>query len=473
VLFNSYVFVFVFAPVTIAGFVLCERHREAQIVWLTFASFCFYGWWNWRYVGLLVASMLFNFGMGLVVPGRRGVLALAIAGDLALLSFFKYWGFLAANSATLFAFNVPVPAFALPLGISFYTFTQIAFLVDSYRREAKEPRLINYALFVTYFPHLIAGPLFHHAQMMPQFKDRSRGKLRADNIALGVTLFIIGLFKKVIIADSLAPYADKMFAVSHLTMIEAWFGVLCYSLQLYFDFSGYCDMAIGLSRLFNVEIPVNFNSPYKAASIIEFWQRWNMTLSRFLRDYLYIALGGNRRGAPRRYANLMITMLLGGLWHGASWTFVIWGGLHGLYLVINHAWRAFAPRTERSAWSVCLSVLLTFLSVQVAWVFFRATSFEAAVAFVKSMFGAHGVRPNDIFAAIGGKAIKGRWAVAEAGVALAAVWTLPNSQEIMGLVEGGWLRWRPSPAWAMAFSFAACVCIAKMGEPTSFLYYQF
>jgi alginate O-acetyltransferase complex protein AlgI len=463
-----------FLPATVGGFVLFGRlNREAQIVWLTFASLCFYAWWDWRYVGLLSASMLFNFGMGLAALGRRGLLLLAIAGDLVILGFFKYWGFLATNVSLLSGWNLPNLDLTLPLGISFYTFTQIAFLADSYRKEAREPRLINYALFVTYFPHLIAGPLFHHKQMMPQFEDRSRGKLNVDNVALGATIFIIGLFKKAIVADGMAPFADRMFDASHVTMVEAWFGVLCYSLQIYFDFSGYCDMAIGLSRLFNVEIPVNFNSPYKAASIIEFWQRWNMTLSRFLRDYLYIPLGGNRRGEARRYANLMITMLLGGLWHGASWTFVVWGGLHGLYLAINHAWRAFGPQGERSLRNTFLCVAATFLCVEIAWVFFRAASLESALEIIKSMFGANGVAPLNVFEAIGGKAIRGRIGAVQAGALLAAVWTLPNSQELVGLAEGAWLRWRVSLIWAAAFTVAAFVCAAKLGEPTRFLYYQF
>jgi alginate O-acetyltransferase complex protein AlgI len=474
VLFNSYPFIFLFLPIAIAGFAFFRRlGRQAQIIWLTFASLFFYAWWDWRYVGLLAGSMLFNFTMGLSVPGRRGALAFAIAVNLAILGFFKYWGFLTANISAAFGVDLPASNVTLPLGISFYTFTQIAFLVDCYRNEANERRLVNYGLFVTYFPHLIAGPLFHHKQMMPQFADRARGALNVDNIALGATMFVIGLFKKVIIAEGAAHYADRVFEASHATMVVAWLGVLAYALQIYFDFSGYCDMAIGLSRMFNINIPINFNSPYKAAGIIEFWQRWNMTLSRFLRDYLYIPLGGNRRGEPRRYVNLMVTMLLGGLWHGASWNFVVWGGLHGVYLVINHGWRALRGDVSPTRFGSILSVLLTFVCVMIAWVFFRAESLESAFDVLRAMAGANGLISPDWAIEIGGAATRGHLALAQTAVVLAAVWLLPNSQEIVGLVEQSWLGWRPSLPWAVAFASLAAWCFGQMGEPTRFLYYQF
>lgn len=262
----------------------------------------------------------------------------------------------------------------LPIGISFYTFTQIAFLVDTYQEKVNEYRFIHYLLFVTYFPHLIAGPVLHHKEMMPQFADSRIYKFSTTDFAVGLTIFCIGLAKKVLIADNLAPYANPLFSGADApSLFIAWGGVLAYTFQLYFDFSAYSDMAIGLSRLFGVKLPLNFNSPYKATNISEFWGRWHMTLSRFLMDYLYIPLGGNRTGIIRRYRNLITVMLLGGLWHGAGWNFVIWGGLHGVYLIIHHGWGKLSELLNFPVnlvlWRLT-ATSITFLSVCFAWVFF-------------------------------------------------------------------------------------------------------
>jgi D-alanyl-lipoteichoic acid acyltransferase DltB (MBOAT superfamily) len=263
------------------------------------------------------------------------LLASAIAVNLILLGYFKYANFFADNLNHFAGTALPIGQVILPLGISFFTFTQIAFLVDTYQGKVKEFNFVHYTLFVTYFPHLIAGPVLHHKEMMPQFAKRNVCHLNWDNVAVGLSIFVLGLAKKVLIADSLAEFATPIFSAvaagGQPMLFEAWIGALAYTLQLYFDFSAYSDMAIGISLMFNVRLPMNFNSPYKATSIIDFWRRWHMTLSRFLRDYLYIPLGGSRNGKAQRYLNLMITMLLGGLWHGAGWTFVIWGGLHGFY----------------------------------------------------------------------------------------------------------------------------------------------
>jgi alginate O-acetyltransferase complex protein AlgI len=349
VLFNSPEFILFYLPVVVAVFFLLARwQRKAAALWLAVASLFFYGWWNPNFVVLLLASVVFNFYMGSAISRRREaisafstaksvrpLLVLAIGANLALLAYFKYANFFIDSTNALTGSNFALLNIVLPLGISFFTFTQIAFLVDASRGLAREYDFVHYLLFVTYFPHLIAGPVLHHKQMMPQFAERSTYLPNRENIVVGLTIFCVGLAKKVIIADSLSVYASPVFAAAEkgvaITFFEAWGGLLAYTFQLYFDFSGYSDMAIGLSLLFGVTLPINFNSPYQATNIIEFWRRWHMTLSQFLRDYLYVPLGGNRLGVSRRHFNLMVTMVLGGLWHGANWTFVIWGALHGFF----------------------------------------------------------------------------------------------------------------------------------------------
>jgi len=357
VLFNSHEFIFVFVPVALAGFFLIARlGARLAAAWLCLASLFFYGWWNPRYVALLVASTALNYVVGRAIGFRvahgrareaRRILIGGIAIDLVVLGYFKYAGFFVQTANDVLHTDVVV-SIVLPLGISFFTFTQISFLVDAYRGRVPRYDPVHYALFVTYFPHLIAGPILHHGEMIPQFERPSTYRFAYENISVGLTIFFIGLFKKVVLADGIgaqvAPIFDAPAAGVQLTFLEAWVGALCFAFQLYFDFSGYSDMAIGVSRLFGITLPLNFHSPYKAANIREFWRRWHMTLSRFLRDYLYIPLGGSRVAVPRRYVNIMITMLLGGLWHGAGWTFVVWGGLHGIYLVVNHAWQALRRR---------------------------------------------------------------------------------------------------------------------------------
>ncbi|MDB5413819.1 MAG: hypothetical protein JWR10_2154 [Rubritepida sp.] len=329
---------------------------------------------------------------------RGPILGFALFLNLIVLAYFKYYLFFAAEISRAAGFDVNIATIYLPIGISFYTFTQIAFLVDTYHDKVKELNFIHYLLFVTYFPHLIAGPILHHAEMMQQFRTKSIYRLKAENISVGLTIFIIGLFKKVVLADGIAPFVGPIFdapaGAAAPGMAAAWVGALAYTLQLYFDFSGYSDMAIGLSRMFGIILPLNFASPYKAESIIEFWRRWHMTLSRFLRDYLYFALGGSHRGTARRYANLFITMLLGGIWHGAGWTFLLWGAVHGVLLTLNHAFRAVAggtrPASARPAWIRAAFVLGTFILVTMAWVLFRAPDVTAAFRILSSMVGWHG-----------------------------------------------------------------------------------
>ena len=396
-LFNSYVFIFCFLPLVLAGYALLRGSSNLlwAITWLVLASFVYYAWWRPEFLLLLLFSIAVNFGFGkLMIDGglsrrqSRAVLTVGILFNICLLGYFKYAGFLVANANHVFGLRWAVPNIILPIGISFITFQKIAFLVDAHRGLVRNFTLLNYSFFVSFFPQLIAGPITHHSEIMPQIGPSQQRDLAAD-LAVGISIFVVGLFKKVVIADGLAVYADAGYATvkaGHpLDSASAWITVLCYSFQLYYDFSGYSDMAVGLARMFGFRLPVNFYSPYKASSIIDFWRRWHITLSRFLRDYLYIPLGGNRRGPVRRYFNLAVVMLLGGLWHGANWTFVIWGGLHGLMLAVNHAWRAL-PLSRSLALKTGLAdraaVLVTFTAVTLAWILFRSeTLAEARIMF--------------------------------------------------------------------------------------------
>ncbi len=356
-LFNSVEFLFLFLPVTLFVFWNLKRfgYGQSALAFIGFSSLVFYGMWDPRYLVLLIGSIIFNFFIGAQISAekpRKLWLWIGVSGNIVCLAWFKYAGFFTQNINTLLPHDVPIPDIVLPLGISFFTFVQIAYLVDAWRGMVGKHSFIEYLGFVTFFPHLIAGPILNHKTIMPQLHSLPQREYDWTKAALGLSLLALGLFKKVVIADELAKYASPVFTAADsgeiITIIQAWEGALGYSFQLYFDFSAYSDMAIGIGLMFGIRLPDNFNSPYKAASIIEFWRRWHITLSTFLRDYLYIPLGGNRKGRLRRYVNLMLTMLLGGLWHGAGWTFIVWGGLHGLYLCINHFWRYWFPLPEKS-----------------------------------------------------------------------------------------------------------------------------
>ncbi|MGA2895599.1 MAG: MBOAT family protein [Xanthobacteraceae bacterium] len=405
-LFNSYVFIFVFLPTVLTLYFVLRRLPNPgwAIGCLVLASLVYYAWWRPEFVLLLLFSVSVNYGLGRLLSdgglsrlAARAVLTIGLAFNLCVLGFFKYAGFLVANIDATFGATWPIPSILLPIGISFITFQKIAFLVDAYQGRVRDFTLLNYALFVTFFPQLIAGPITHHSEILPQLGKAPKRDFAGD-LAVGFSIFVVGLFKKVMIADGIAIYADAGYATvkagNPLDTASAWISVLSYSLQLYYDFSAYSDMAVGLARMFGIVLPVNFYSPYKAISIIDFWRRWHMTLSRFLRDYLYIPLGGNRHGPVRRYLNLAITMLLGGLWHGANWTFVLWGGLHGLMLAFNHGWNALPysrhPLMKSGAVRV-FSTALTFIAVTLAWVLFRAESFAQA----QVMFGHLFPSPSD------------------------------------------------------------------------------
>lgn len=338
-LFNSFPFFLVFLPLALLGYFLLSKYSlRLSIIFLLLASIAFYSYWDIAYLPLLLLSVCCNFSIGRVVSTRQEAgrkreakrwLWAGLAFNLSLLVFFKYFDFLISIVANLTGAPFQPLGITLPIGISFFTFTQIAYLVDCHAGKVKDYQPESYGLFVTYFPHLIAGPILHHKEMMPQFVQAESHVFSRGRLIVGLSFFTIGLFKKVILADGIARYVAPVFDLhhAHLSMLEAWAGALAYTFQLYFDFSAYCDMAYGLSYMFGIILPINFFSPYKATSIIDFWRRWHITLSNFLRDYLYIPLGGNRKGGFLRYRNLLITMLLGGLWHGANWTFVVWGGL--------------------------------------------------------------------------------------------------------------------------------------------------
>lgn len=396
-LFNSYPFIFLFLPVVLSGFYFCSFLKQSLLArgWLLLASLGFYVYWDIRFLPILVGSIVFNYLLGNAIYSaakwKKSLLVFGISGDFLLLFYFKYVNFFLSQ------FSSSVVDVALPLGISFFTFTQIAYLVDIYQNKADKEGFINYSLFVTIFPHLIAGPILHHKEMISQFKNPKMLLPNSKNFAEGIFLFSIGLFKKVIIADYLATFIAPLFdsEITTLTLIPAWFAAICYTLQLYFDFSGYSDMAVGLGLFFNMHLPINFNSPYQADSIIEFWRRWHMTLSAFLKNYLYIPLGGNKHGEVRQITNLFLTMVLGGLWHGAGWTFILWGACHGCFLIINHMWRKLSfPLFPFVAKTV------TLLAVVVAWVIFRSPTVEKALSILTGMCGMNGTLLSDSLAEI-------------------------------------------------------------------------
>lgn len=490
-LFNSYGFIFLYLPIVLGVFFWLARFsHKYSAAWLVLASLFFYGFWNPVYVWLLLASAIGNYLFGRWIADaqkaaniarRKHLLVMSISANLALLGYYKYANFFVDNVNRLAGTELLLGTILLPLGISFFTFTQIAFLVDASQGKAREYSFIHYALFVTYFPHLIAGPILHHKEMMPQFAERGNYQIKWDNMATGLMLFTLGLCKKTLWADSLAPFVDAIFDGVERnqipTLYEAWCGALAYTMQIYFDFSGYTDMALGIALMFNIRLPVNFFAPYKARSIIDFWRRWHMTLSRFLRDYLYIPLGGNRKGPLRRYRNLLITMLLGGLWHGAAWTFVCWGGLHGLYLALNHLWHDW--RSGRSQFYVptwlagLITGFVTFTAVVMGWVIFRSTDLMHAWMMIKAMTGID-ARPISFWDVTHGQLLlstnlRGRELANLLIAAMAWVWLLPNSTRLR-FVSGNILLVLAEVITVCFFLFLA---IDHLGSYSPFLYFQF
>jgi alginate O-acetyltransferase complex protein AlgI len=508
-LFNSFPFIFGFLPLSLLVFHGLRRagFERSSIFALTLLSLLFYGWWNPVYLLLLVPLMLVNYAIAVQIAPHgnqrsgfeKPLLIVGLVTNVAVLGYFKYANFFVDNLNTLFGLDVFLAHVVLPLGISFFIFQKIAFLVDAYRGKLDRLDLLDYSLFVTFFPQLIAGPIVHHSEVLPQF--RRSGGVSSRSITMGVTIFAIGLAKKVLLADTAAVFATPLFASvatgARLDLLSAWTGALSYTAQLYFDFSGYSDMAIGAALLFGIWLPVNFASPYKATSIIDFWRRWHITLSRFLRDYLYVPLGGNRLGNTRRYVNLFTTMLLGGLWHGAGWTFVIWGGLHGFYLTVNHGWRVLrsrlgSPFSQANPIGAFIGGVVTFLAVVVGWVFFRAANFSAAVNMLKAMLGFYGISmPISLAHIVHGTSpdsgsVDNGLGLIVACFLLLITWLAPNTQELTGYVgpDGAYgcgempsttpaIYWQPSLRWGLALGILLAFGIMSLSHISEFLYFQF
>jgi alginate O-acetyltransferase complex protein AlgI len=499
-LFNSWLFILVYMPLAIGGALVLRRSLgpSATVVWLGAASLVFYAATSLEHLPLLVISIVANHAFASrIVQTRQGErrsrlwLVLGLVFNLGALFAFKYAGFVTQVVNDALGTTLAIPAPGLPVGISFFTFTQVAYLVDMHVRASRPHSGAHYLLFVSYFPHLVAGPILRHDETIRQFSGERFARGLPADMERGAALFAIGLAKKVLIADSLAPYADAAFLAAdqgvQLSVWEAWLGLLSYTFQIYFDFSGYSDMALGLSLMLGIDIPVNFRSPYKASSIIEFWRRWHISLSNFLREYLYIPLGGNRLGSGRRNMNLMTTMVLGGLWHGAGWGFIAWGAIHGICLVINHLWREHL--SSRLHMPRAIGVALTFLAVVLAWAFFRATTFEGALNMIASAACAHGIAlpqslagadamqrwipwvqlnasgmfPNDLTES------KPAWA---ATVILAAMiaWAAPNSVE---LTRADSTPPDLSKRTILAAGVLLAIALTMLSRESPFLYFQF
>jgi alginate O-acetyltransferase complex protein AlgI len=524
-LFNSYPFLFCFFPLVLAAYWGLTSSRRGRELILITGSFIFYAWWDYRFLALLLLSIVGNFTAGCAIRSSTEknkaraadvILSLSILANLSAIGFFKYSHFFLDNMNFAFKSHWDLAPIILPLGISFFTFEQISFLTDVRRQNIRSFDFVDYAVFIAFFPRLIAGPILRYNEIAPQLASRTKLPI-SQNLVVGLTIFFIGLVKKSVLADGIAPYVLPAFARAAagqpVDFFMSWGSALAYTCQLYFDFSAYSDMAIGIARCFGIRFPMNFFSPYKSTSIIDFWQTWHITLSRFLRDYVYIGLGGNRRGSARRYLNLMITMLLGGLWHGANWTFVAWGGLHGAYLVVNHGWRSFSDHSllvkkfrETPASRAC-GWALTFSCVVIGWVFFRANSFHAAIVMLRGMFGLQGAYlPSALLFALhpierylayfhvqflgnsGNEFVKTySWVF---GLLLVA-FVMPATQQIMvkyyPVLEASTktaaeklnspipsvLRWSPTSSWAVAvgtLAFLGAISITRMSE---FLYWQF
>lgn len=388
-LFNSYIFILLFLPMTLILYFYLNKNNKDQLslTFLTVMSLIYYGYYDWRYLFIIIISIMVNyycgsiFGKSKLSNNMNKILLLFVIGfNLSLLGYYKYFGFFMENINSLTGLNFKIIKIALPLGISFFTFQQITYIIDSYRGYTKEYKFINYALFVTFFPQLIAGPIVHHKEMLPQFNDETNKKINFDNIAKGIFIFSIGLFKKLIIADGFAYFVNFGYAnTESLNFYTGWIVVLSYTFQIYFDFSGYCDMAMGIGEMFNIKLPLNFNSPYKALNIQDFWRRWHITLGRFLTEYVYYPIGGNKKGIRRTYINLFLVFIISGIWHGAGWTFIIWGALHGLAIVLHRLWKNKGLKLNKYfAW------IITFLFINITWIFFRANNLnEVSIVLAK------------------------------------------------------------------------------------------
>ncbi|MEP5765003.1 MAG: MBOAT family protein [Halieaceae bacterium] len=476
-LFISHIYICLFLPLCLLVFHLLVRHNRPtlSVAWLVSASLFFYGWWNPQYLVLILTSVFFNYGMGELMsryqPRRRkDLLLIAILGNVGLLGYFKYANFLVLASNQVLGTSYHLETIILPLAISFFTLQQIAYVVDAYRGDAKHYNFLRYSLFVTFFPQLIAGPIVHHRKLVPQFAPDKLQPVNADNLALGLSIFFAGMFKKVAIADQLIPWVAAVYDAPGAAIgisLDSWIATYAYTFQLYFDFSGYSDMAIGAAMMFNIKLPINFNSPYKAANIREIWRHWHITLSDFVMRYVYAPLGANKLGPVRGYRNLFIAFLVTGIWHGAGWTFVIFGCLHGLAVMLHQGWKDLGLRMPR--W---LGIALTFNFWALALVIFRAPNMEHALLIYQRMFSL------DVFATPGYEhTLRLGWLC----LILAAVWLAPNTSQIFRIKPARDLKprwqWQPSARWGLLMGAIAVVMIfrpiASLTVDQAFIYFQF
>ena len=500
--FASHTFL-AFLVIVLAAYWLAGR-RDARLgkPVLIIASFVFYGFWIPAYLVLLITSILFNYAIVRIILGqsspglRRALTAIGIALNLALIGFYKYAAFLVESFNWTWQTQFEVPDIILPIGISFFTFQQISLLVDAYKGKVVDLRFWDHVLFISFFPQLIAGPIVRQHDMLPQLAARRNWTLRADYVATGIALFAFGLFKKTVLIDPFVPYLDLVYLTAAsgnaVGFLDGWAAGIGYGFQVYFDFSAYSDMAIGLGFMFGLRLPINFFSPYKAGSIREFWRRWHISLSRFLRDYLFIPLGGSHHGLLHTVAALMITMGLGGLWHGAGWTFVVWGLLHGGYLSCNHLWSAgvskWLPgardRLRRPPGLVkavqALSIVITFLAVSFAWVFFRSADIDSAMRLAAAMFGFSGWHEVVHLT---------RGIVPMFPLYLLIIWVMPNTMELFQATRAalhveeyrddavsplpGWLSFALSTRWAATTAVVFICAWFALSNLSPFIYFQF
>ncbi|MEA5557587.1 MBOAT family O-acyltransferase [Nodularia spumigena] len=504
-LFNSYTFIFLFLPLAWVGFYAVARVLGARAarVWLLLVSLGFYAWWNPVHLPLLLGSIVANhvWAERMARVGSRRVrwwmMMAGVSVNVGLLAWFKYADFVLRSTLGTLGYEVEATGIMIPLAISFFTFQQIAYIVDAYREPSPGRPLLDYAVFVSFFPQLVAGPIIHHREMMPQLATGTPYSARARNVAVGLTMFAMGLFKKVVIADELAQYPEAVFGAAAQgdapSAVAAWIGTLGFTLQVYFDFSGYSDMALGLARMFGLRLPMNFDSPLKATTISELWRRWHITLSRFLRAYVYVPLGGSRAGMGRHHVNVVLTMLVCGIWHGAAWTFVAFGLLHGIYLIVQHHWsKRFRLRHDAPGWRRAFRCgwarVMTFMAFAFSLVLFRSSDFASAWLVFSAMVGIGdgGVSGGDAGAGI--DVVKaGAWI----GVAWAIAWTMPNVQEFLRREEPA-LDWTPSrtkwrfgsrhvayPAWSPRVGWAVVVVgmtvwsVLNLDRVAIFVYWQF
>ena len=508
-LFNSYAFLFCFLPILLlCWYGVSSFTTTALSLVLLIASAVFYGLWGLEFFLLLIIMVGLNYFAGLLLLkedseergyldgriSRKSFLAIILIINLLPLIWFKYSDFIISNIASLFELDINFTPPGLPLGISFYTFIQIAWIVGVYNRQIKPEGFTRHALFSACFPYVISGPIVRYEQIGPQFDSLSG--LNANSIAKGFSLFALGLAKKVLIADSIAIYANAIFNGAEkgfpLTTLEAWLGSFAYTFQLYFDFSGYTDMAIGLGLMIGIKLPENFNSPYKSTGIVDFWRRWHITLGSWLKDFLYIPLGGNRGGKLKQYRNLFLTMLIGGAWHGAGWTFIIWGALHGFMLSINHYFRAKIKDTslQKSLSTIycrIFFIIITFLLINFCWVIFRAQTLSGAYTIYSAMFGQGTITDPSLYQNMQGLDLfiakylphhyfQGWIPFGLFILCSIIVWVFPNCHTIFNGYKDGsssFISFKPSKSWAYALSILVFITLILVSRKSTFLYFQF